>query len=82
MVDWSFIDFKIALLSNFKTRTDVHDRVFDTLVASLALFLDYNVILKGEKRRYSRFLRLLDVYSGVRKGGFGGQNPQRRLKKK
>ena len=58
---WSFIGFKIALLSNFKMRTNVYDKVFDTLITSLALFFDYNVILRRQQQ-YSRFLRLRDMY--------------------
>ena len=58
---WSFMGFKTALLSNFKTRTDVYDRVFDTLIKSLAIFFDHNVILKGQQRD-SLFLRLLDMH--------------------
>ena len=47
---WSFMDFKIALLSNFKMRTNVYDRVFDTLITSLTLFFEYNIILRGQWR--------------------------------
>ena len=38
-----------------------YDRVFDTLITSLALFFDYNVILRGQQRD-SHFLRLLGMY--------------------
>ena len=58
---WSVTGFKIALLSNFKTNTNVYNRVFDTLITSLGLCFGYNVILKGQQR-YSRFLGLLDMY--------------------
>ena len=52
---WSSIGFKIALLSNFKRHTNVYDRVFDTLIKSLALFVNYNVILKGQQRDFAFF---------------------------